>query len=340
MNLFDRTFLISTGVTAVICGALYYYLNTKIRDLEQALVKQNQVLSAFIANVQQEFRAMAMARANGVVVGANGVGGAMTFEIVTKSNELASSEALAAVAEFEKKKIVITESECDSDSDSESDASEADASEAEADASEADASASEADASEADTDEEEEEEDAREEDEEDAREEDANEAGENNNKLVICDLSLNDMKIIDMSSLGISHLEIYTPEKQSDEEDSESEDDDSEEDNSEEDGFHRVSKLVIEEVNLNVLDLLNTTSKIEEIQVEELPGPAPASAPAPAPAPLEASLEVPANAVPKYDDLKVDELRKIVLEKGLAQKDEVKKLKKNELLAILKKYTF
>ena len=320
MNLFDRTFLISTGVTAVICGALYYYLNTKIRDLEQALVKQNQVLSAFIANVQQEFRAMAMARANGVGangvgangVGANGVGAnGMTFEIVTKSNELASSEALAAVAELENKKIVITESECDSDSESESDAS-----------------ASEADASEAEADEEE---DASEADEEaDA------DAAERNNKLVICDLSLNDMKIIDMSSLGISHLEIYTPEKQSDEEDSESEDDDSEEDNSEEDGFHRVSKLVIEEVNLNVLDLLNTTSKIEEIQVEELPGPVSVSGPVP----LEASLEVPANAAPKYDDLKVDELRKIVLEKGLAQKDEVKKLKKNELLAILKKHTF
>ena len=328
MNLFDRTFLISTGVTAVICGALYYYLNTKIRDLEQALVKQNQVLSAFIANVQQEFRAMAMARANGVVVGgANGVGAnGMTFEIVTKSNELASSEALAAVAEFENKKIIITESECDSDSESESDASAS-----EADASEADASEAEAD----------EEEDASEADEEaDA------DAAERNNKLVICDLSLNDMKIIDMSSLGISHLEIYTPEKQSDEEDSESEDDDSEEDNSEEDGFHRVSKLVIEEVNLNVLDLLNTTSKIEEIQVEELPGPVSVSVsvtvpvPGPVPAPLEASLEVPANAAPKYDDLKVDELRKIVLEKGLAQKDEVKKLKKNELLAILKKHTF
>ena len=336
MNLFDRTFLISTGVTAVICGALYYYLNTKIRDLEQALVKQNQVLSAFIANVQQEFRAMAMARANGVGangvgangvgangVGANGVGAnGMTFEIVTKSNELASSEALAAVAELENKKIVITESECDSDSESESDASAS-----EADASEADAS--EADASEADADEEEDA-SASEADEDEAEADES----EHNNKLVICDLSLNDMKIIDMSSLGISHLDIYTPEKQSDEEDSESEDDDSEEDNSEEDGFHRVSKLVIEEVNLNVLDLLNTTSKIEEIQVEELPGPVPG------PVPLEASLEVPANAVPKYDDLKVDELRKIVLEKGLAQKDEVKKLKKNELLAILKKNTF
>jgi hypothetical protein len=324
-------------VTAVICGALYYYLNTKIRDLEQALVKQNQVLSAFIANVQQEFRAMAMAKANGVGGGAN----AMTFEIVANSTELASSEALAAVAEFENKKIVITESDCDS----ESDTSEGDDA-SDTDASDTDASAS-ADEDEAGADED-----------EAGADEDEDEVGagvdtvERNNKLVICDLSLNDMKIIDMSSLGISHLAIYTPEKQSEDEDSESDDDESEEDNSEEDGFHRVSKLVIEEVNLNVLDLLNTTSKIEEIQVEELTVPAPALAPAPAPvplessldepvpAPLESSLDEPANATLKYDDLKVDELRKIVLEKGLAQKDEVKKLKKNELLAVLQKHTF
>jgi hypothetical protein len=327
MSIFDRTFLISTGVTAVICGALYYYLNAKIRDLEQALVKQNQVLSSFIANVQQEFRAMAMARA-GAGMGAHG-GGAngMTFEIVSGSNELASPEALAAVADLANRKIVITDSDCASETDAS--ASEADSDDS---ASEADSDASESDddsASEAETD-----------------------AKEEQNKLVICDLSLNDMKVIDMSSLGISQLEIYTPERQSEDEESDT-DSDSEADESEEDGFHRVSKLVIEEVNLNVLDLLNITSKIEELQVEELSAPveltAPAhvelTAPAPALAQEEASEQgeasVPASKeISKYDELKVDELRKIVLEKGLGQKEEVKKLKKNELLAVLKKNTF
>ena len=297
MSIFDRTFLISTGVTAVICGAIYYYLNTKIRDLEQALVKQNQVLSSFIANVQQEFRAMAMARATG--------GGGMKFEIVSEANELASPEALAAVAELEHKKIVITESECDSESDSDGEGEESD--------SDSD-SESEPDAT-ADTD------------------------STDNNKLVICDLSLNDMKIIDMSALDMTHSEIYTPEKQSEGE-SEGENSASEsesESDSEEDGFHRVSKLVIEEVNLNVLDLLNTPSKIEDIELEEL------STQAVVNVPLEVESQNPvpvAKDSPKYDDLKVDELRKIVLEKGLAQKDEVKKLKKNELLAVLKKHTF
>lgn len=300
MSIFDRTFLISTGVTAVICGAIYYFLNSKIRDLEQALVKQNQVLSSFIANVQQEFRAMAMARATG--------GGGMKFEIVSEANELASPEALAAVAELEHKKIVITESECDSESDSDGESEEGSESDSDSDYE------SEPDAT-------------------------PHTDSSDNNKLVICDLSLNDMKIIDMSALDMTHSEIYTPEKQSEGE-SEGENSASEsesESDSEEDGFHRVSKLVIEEVNLNVLDLLNTPSKIEDIELEEL------STQAVVNVPLEVESQNPvpvAKDSPKYDDLKVDELRKIVLEKGLAQKDEVKKLKKNELLAVLKKHTF
>ena len=312
MSLFDRTFLISTGVTAVICGAIYYYLNSKIRELEQALVKQNQVLSSFIANVQQEFRAMARANGMGANGGGSGVGeNGMTFEMVTGSNELASPEALAAVAELDNRKIVITESVCDSSSEDDDSACETDASET-----------CDSD-SESDNDEEDE---------------------EHDNKLIICDLPVNDMKFIDMSSLGISQLEVYTPEKQSEDEADASEadasetDDIAEESDSEEDGFHRVTKLVIGDDKLTVSDQLKTTSKIEDIQIEELstsdsvetPAPVetPATATAPAPAPKEN---------PKYDDLKVDELRKVLLEKGLAQKEEVKKLKKNELLALLKK---
>ncbi len=331
MSLFDRTFLISTGVTAVICGAIYYYLNSKIRELEQALVKQNQVLSSFIANVQQEFRAMARANGMGANGGGSGVGeNGMTFEMVTGSNELASPEALAAVAELDNRKIVITESVCDSSSEDDDSACETDASET--DASETDAS----EAGESDNDEEDE---------------------EHDNKLIICDLPVNDMKIIDMSSLGISQLEIYTPEKQSEDEadaieadaseadaseaDASETDDSAEESDSEEDGFHRVTKLVIGDDKLTVSDQLKTTSKIEDIQIEELSTSDSVETPAPVPAPVPVPVPAPApKENPKYDDLKVDELRKVLLEKGLAQKEEVKKLKKNELLAILKKSTF
>jgi len=168
-------------------------------------------------------------------------------------------------------------------------------------------------------------------------------------------LPVNDMKFIDMSSLGISQLEVYTPEKQSEDEADASEadaseadasetDDSAEESDSEEDGFHRVTKLVIRDDNLIVSDLLKTTGKIEDIQIEELstsdsvetpvPAPVPVPAHVPAPVPVETLVS---KENPKYDDLKVDELRKVLLEKGLAQKEEVKKLKKNELLALLKK---
>ena len=326
MSLFDRTFLITAGVTAVICGAIYYFLNAKIRDLELALVKQNQVLSSFIANVQQEFRAMAMA--NGTGTSANN----MTFEIIRSSNELASPEALAAVAGIDNRKIFIT----DSDSESETDASETDASETDASESESD---SEADTNEADT----------------------NEADTTHNKLLICDLSLNDSKIIDMSSLDISHLEIYMSEKpgkgagagagasragagasraDADASSSESDEEDSdEEDNSEEDGFHRVSNLGIEQDNLTILKLLNIedlttvsdTNKLEETKIESLPIQTPAE-------PLSENAQTSSNPAPvsKYEDLKVDELRKLAVEKDLVKKDEVKKLKKPELLALLK----
>ena len=42
-------------------------------------------------------------------------------------------------------------------------------------------------------------------------------------------------------------------------------------------------------------------------------------------------------AMPSYDQMKVDDLRKVVADKGLASKEEIKKLKKPELLVLLKK---
>lgn len=44
-----------------------------------------------------------------------------------------------------------------------------------------------------------------------------------------------------------------------------------------------------------------------------------------------------ADATPSYEQMKVDDLRKVVADKGLAPKEEVKKLKKPELLVLLKK---
>ena len=311
MTLFDRTFLISTGVTAVICGALIYYFNAKIRDLELALVKQNQVLSSFIANVQQEFRLRAVANAMGGATG--GAMGGASASTDKETNELASPEALAAVAEIEYKKIVISDNECVSDDDDSDDGS--DISESDDDGSDSDS------VSDNDDDE--------------------------NNKLVICDLpnsennensEESDMKVIDMSSLGLTNLnlyslksEIFTPENISE---NESDDDESESGSGDEsdDDFQHISKSLIE-MEVIKLDEL----PIEEVVVAPVVEPVTAPVPAPVVAPVAVPVPAPTN---KYDDLKVDELRKLVVEKGLGQKEEVKKLKKNELLAVLKKHTF
>jgi hypothetical protein len=55
---------------------------------------------------------------------------------------------------------------------------------------------------------------------------------------------------------------------------------------------------------------------------------------------LNGTLDAEADATKSnihYEQLKVDDLRKVVADFGLASKDEVKKLKKPELLVLLKK---
>jgi len=288
MSLFDRSFLITTGVTVVICGAIYYYFNSKIRDLEVALVKQNQVLSSFIANVQQEFRSRASASATGInsSASANSSAGINISAIsVTETDSLASPEALNAVAELEFKKIVISDNECDSD---ESD----------------DESVSD-----------------------DGSDSDSVSDNEDDNKLVICDLptsTTNDMKVIDMSSLAVTNLDKYTQEvftpdivSENDGDDDDSDSSDSDDDND----FQHVSKLTIDSIEVIKIENLLTTEEVDTKTVEQ----------------VKAVVQPTKEETIVYDDLKVDELRKIIVDKGLVQKEEAKKLKKNELLAVLKK---
>ena len=271
MSLFDRSFIITTGITAVICGALFYYFNTRVRELELALARQSQVLSSFISNVQQEFRAG------------------------TRANELASPEAIRAVNE-EHKKIIISDSECDSE-DSDDDSVSDNDDENVSDNDDENVSDNEDDDGRANI-----------------KVED-NPLHDSNNKLVICDLpsfndtndnvnadtsANNDIKLVDVSTVGDLMLS----------DDDSDEDDGSDSDNEFE---HVKNNIKIEPVNIKVekLDTINIT----EVNVEEVN--------------VEASHPV------NYNDLKVDELRKIVVDKGLAKKEEAKKLKKNELLTTL-----
>ena len=268
MSIFDRSFLITAGIVTVICGLICYYLHTRMRELELALVKQNQVLSSFIANVQHEFRMGGRASAS-----AQG------------TNELASAEAIASMVEAHRKIVVV-----DNDSDDESVSD----------------------------------------DESDSDDESVSDNESVSDKLVIYDMptdalpmhlqlpvdamqlpnvihaqeiqaqdiNAHDIKIIDISSSNLVNADIeLLSDDESEESDSESES---------------------EPVTV-------TVKAPEKITVEKKDGPAPASVPA----------SVPVQG--RVDDLRVDELRKLVLDKGLVSKEDVKKLKKNELLAALKK---
>ena len=109
--------LISVGITIIMCGAVTYYCHMRVKNVEVALMKQNQVLSSFITNVQSEIRK----------------GGLIDNAHV----DLSSPEARNAVKNLENSKIEVSddESDCDSDSDDDEDdsASETDDSESDDD---------------------------------------------------------------------------------------------------------------------------------------------------------------------------------------------------------------
>jgi hypothetical protein len=56
LGLEGKGLLISVGITIIMCGAVTYYCHMRVKNVEVALMKQNQVLSSFITNVQGEIR--------------------------------------------------------------------------------------------------------------------------------------------------------------------------------------------------------------------------------------------------------------------------------------------
>ena len=285
MGLFDRSFLITTGISAVICVAIIYYINTRMRELELALAKQNQVLSSFIANVQQEFRLSSSRQ-----------------QMQPAVTSLASDEAIKFVENMEKEKslndkIVVSDSESDDESVSDSD------------------------------------------------DESVSDEDESENKLIICDLTKNtdDIKIIELntttqqSSVQRSSVEqvytgsqvyveqVFTPEKLSDNDES-----DDESDNDSDTEYEHITNTVqSEEINIdkmlvfldNLPQEVNVHSEVQEDSINS----------------VEKVENVEKNTKVNLNDLKVDDLRKLALDKQLTTKEESKKLKKNELLALLKK---
>ena len=51
-----RKFMLVIGIMLILSGATFIYFRSQVSSLERAIGKQNQVLSSFIANVQNELR--------------------------------------------------------------------------------------------------------------------------------------------------------------------------------------------------------------------------------------------------------------------------------------------
>jgi hypothetical protein len=267
MGLFDRNFLITTGVTAVICGAIFYYVNTRLRELELALAKQNQVLSSFISNVQQEFRLSS------------------SRQMVSPS--LASEEAIKFVEKLEKThdKIEVSDNESESESESDSD----------------DDSVS-----------------------------DLEDENDSQNKLIICNLSpqSDDIKIIELNTY-ITDTSVPT---EDDDDDADVSDDESADSEADTEYEH------VDDIHVDKLDLpLVSEAKVDSEAKVHSEAKVISDAKVHSEAKVVSDAKVDSEAKVNLNDLKVDDLRKLVLEQGLTSKEEVKKLKKNELLALLKK---
>jgi hypothetical protein len=104
------TFL-TVGINLVVCGAIVYYFHKRVSSLENALLKQNQVFSSFMAEMVQKTRQQGQAQH---VQGQHVQGG-----------ELAAPEALAAASKFvSMQKIEVSDDESSSSSSSDDDESE------------------------------------------------------------------------------------------------------------------------------------------------------------------------------------------------------------------------
>ena len=269
----NSSLIISIGISIILCGAIVYYCNTRLNNVETAIMRQNQVLSSFIANMQNELR------------GGSLRGGHAEEDVPSK--DVSTPEARESAAK--QSKIVVSDDEEDDDDDDDS-------------------------SSESDTD-----------DDDDT---------ENENKIIINkdvnvdnaikEITLNDIissnynntndthyiKIFDVTDLSmfveeLQHNSDTNMQSQSQSQSTiyEIEDDDESSESESED-----------EHPLNVINLGEATIKIEKVDKVE-----------------EQTTQTPL----KIDQMRVDDLRKMVLEKNLSTKDEVKKLKKPELLFLL-----
>jgi hypothetical protein len=136
--------LVSFILTLIVSGAITYFCHMRLKNIENAVTKQNQVLSSFITNVKNEINPTFSVSGSidspstdidPALIGSASLGSASLGSASLGAASLASSEAIKAVAALEDKNGLIEISDDDSDSSdsSQSDGSESDGSESEED---------------------------------------------------------------------------------------------------------------------------------------------------------------------------------------------------------------
>ena len=270
MNMFrnlDSNLIISIGVSLILCGAVVYYYNTRMSYVELAIMRQNQVLSSFIANVQNQLK------------------------VEDLSTQEARVSAAAQTAGAEEKtadphKIVVSDDDDDDDDDDDS-------------------------SSESDTEDEDEDNEAK-----DEKIIISNVVEESNIKEVhLNDNTTHFIKIVDINDLSSFMNEVHV-------------------ENIDMDSFNKTSTIYeIKDESSEDEDDSDDDDETEG-QVEPVEVKAPVEV-------KEIKIKVePSEQTPlRIDQMRVDDLRKLVLDKNLSTKEEVKKLKKPELLFLLKPNT-
>ena len=280
----NTSLIVSIGITIILCGAIVYYYNSRLNNVEMAVARHNQAISSFIANIQNEL----MCR-----------NGGKNIQQEVESEDLSTIEARNS-ARTSDNKIVVSD---DSSSESDSDESDSDESDNESDNESAN-KLKIIDKNDNDN---------------------GNDNGNDNDNIVnnIKAINLTDImqlntnynnnneihhiKLVDIQDLTSMFINDNIYEIEDDES---SVNDDIVEEN--------IENIVNTENIENTENTENTINILKEIKVEALDLP-------------KTTEQIPL----KHEQMRVDDLRKIVLDKNLITKDEVKKLKKPELLFLL-----
>ena len=290
----NNSLIISIGISLILCGAIVYYCNSRLNNVEVAIMRQNQVLSSFIANVQNELR---------------GGGGKIQAEVL--SEDVSTADARASAINQENK-IVVSDDD-DSDSSSESDTESESESEVEC--------AEESEQCPA----------------QEIAHYNAKKRQDDNSNLNIKAINLSEIlnsnsnndvhhiKIVDIQDLSSMFMSEIKLDSLNTSEPTIYEINDDDDDSSESDD-EDVTIIEVKSSDVDAKPLEIKLMDLKEIKIEptdDISTNGNADTLAHAQTPLT------------YEQMRVDDLRKLVLEKNLATKDGVKKLKKPELLFLL-----